>query len=422
MPHLKATSATTLDMPKAILTLNAGSSSIKFALYQLGGSTQRLLSHGVIEGIGGTPRFIARAPDATVLESYTWHRQEGSSHEELLQPLLAWITAHLDGESLTAVGHRIVHGGQSFHFPVYIDHAVLAALEKLIPLAPLHQSHNLAAVKAMVHLRPDLPQVACFDTAFHHEMPAVARRLPLPRTYVEAGMRRYGFHGISYEYLASRLRLLAPTLAKGRVIMAHLGNGASLCAMRHGRSVDTTMSFTALDGLMMGTRPGSIDAGAVLYLQQTCGLDAAAVERMLYQESGLLGVSGISNDMRALLESQDPRARDAIDLFVYRIVKEIGALTSVLGGLDALVFSAGIGEHAAPIRSEICDALAWLGVECDEVANDHHETLISTSRSVVRVLVIGTDEEAMIAAHTADLLREQSSPRMNDCLEDRRAS
>lgn len=393
-------------MPKAILTLNAGSSSIKFALYEQGASTQRLISRGEIEGIGEMPRFTARAPDASVLESYTGRHDAAITHEALPQPLLAWITSHLGDEALTAVGHRIVHGGQSYHQPLRIDESVLAELEKLAPLAPLHQPHNLAAVKAVRSLRPDLLQVACFDTAFHHDMPAVATRLPLPRSYA-ADMRRYGFHGISYEYLAGRLRVLAPTLAKGRVIMAHLGNGASLCAMHHGRSVDTTMSFTALDGLMMGTRCGSIDAGVVLYLQQACGLDAAAVEHMLYHECGLLGVSGISNDMRSLLESQDPRARDAIDLFVYRIAKEIGALASALGGLDALVFSAGIGEHAASIRSEVCDALSWLGVECDEVANDRHETLISTTHSTVRVLVIKTDEEAMIAAHTADFMREQ---------------
>lgn len=395
-------------MPKAILTLNAGSSSIKFALYELGNSAQHLISRGIIEGIGEQPRFTAYAPDGAVLERYAWQQRAACSHEELLQPLLSWITAHLGDEALVAVGHRIVHGGPFFHRPVPIDQSVLAQLEQLIALAPLHQPHNLAAVKAVANLRPELLQVACFDTAFHHDMPSVAQQLALPRHYAEAGMRRYGFHGISYEYLAGRLRLLAPTLAKGRVIMAHLGNGASLCAMRHGRSIDTSMSFTALDGLMMGTRCGNIDPGAVLYLQQTCGLDADAVAHLLYHECGLLGVSGLSNDMRSLLESEEPRAREAIDLFVYRLVQHIGALTAVLGGLDVLIFSAGIGEHAASIRSEVCDALAWLGVECDELANDRHETLISTSHSTVRVLVIGTDEEAMIAAHTAQLLHESS--------------
>lgn len=396
-------------MSKAILTLNAGSSSIKFALYEQGCGTQRMVSRGAIEGIGEAPCFTALAPDASVLESHAWASSAALAHEDLLQPLLAWITSHLGREALVAVGHRIVHGGASFHRPVHIDAAVLAELEKLMPLAPLHQPHSLAAVKAVASLRPGLPQVACFDTAFHHGMPDVATRLALPRSHAAAGVRRYGFHGLSYEYLAGRLRTLAPALAEGRVIMAHLGNGASLCAMHHGRSIDTTMGFSVLDGLMMGTRCGSLDPGVLLYLQQTGGLAVSDVEHMLYHESGLLGVSGISNDMRTLLDSRDPHAREAIDLFVYRIVKETGALTSALGGLDALVFSAGIGEHAAPVRAEVCEALAWLGVECDQVANERNQTLISTRRSAVRVFVIPTDEEAIIAAHTADAIKDFSS-------------
>lgn len=396
-------------MPNAILTLNAGSSSIKFALYGQGIRARHLVSRGAIEGIGDAPCFTARAPDATVLESQAWKSSAGLSHEDLLQPLLAWITSHLGGVALAGVGHRIVHGGASFHRPVRIDSAVLAELEKLAPLAPLHQPHNLAAVKAVGSLRPDLPQIACFDTAFHHGMPELAKRLALPRAYAAKGVRRYGFHGISYEYLAGQLRMLAPTLAKGRVIMAHLGNGASLCAMHHGCSIDTTMGFTVLDGLMMGTRCGSIDPGVVLYLQQGFGLSASAVEHMLYHESGLLGVSGVSHDMRTLLASGDPFAREAIDLFVYRVVKETGAMASALGGLDALVFSAGIGERAPAIRAEVCKALAWLGLECDPVANERNDTLISTRRSAVHIFVIPTDEEAMIAAHTADLVRDLSS-------------
>ncbi|HUB90263.1 MAG TPA: acetate/propionate family kinase [Dyella sp.] len=403
-------------MPKAILTLNAGSSSIKFALYEHALRSQRLISHGAIESIGGTPHFTARAMDGTVLERRAWQRRAAMSHEDLLQPLLSWITSHLGEEALTAVGHRIVHGGQLYHQPVRIDGTVLAELEKLVPLAPLHQPHNLAAIKAVSSLRPDLLQVACFDTAFHHDMPAVAARLPLPQSYVDSGVRRYGFHGISYEYLIGRLSALAPTLAKGRVIMAHLGNGASLCAMRHGKSIETTMSFTALDGLMMGTRCGSIDPGVVLYLQRERGLDPAKVEHMLYHECGLLGVSGISSDMRDLLKSQDSRASEAIELFVYRIVKEVGALTAALGGLDALVFSAGIGEHASPIRSKVCDALSWLGVEYDRAANDRHETVINTVHSAVHVLVIGTDEEALIAERTADVMRIPSQPRQTTSL------
>jgi len=397
-------------MPKAILTLNAGSSSIKFALYEYGISAQRLISHGAIDGIGTAPAFTARAPDDTVLDSYRWATGTQLNHEDLLKPLLAWVTSHLGEESLAAVGHRIVHGGSRFHRPVRIDDAVLAELEKLVPLAPLHQPHNLAAVKAIAGLRPNLLQVACFDTGFHHDMPPVATRLALPRTYTEEGVRRYGFHGLSYEYLIGRLRELAPVLATGRVIAAHLGNGASLCAMRNGCSVDTTMGFTALDGLVMGTRCGSIDPGALLYLQQAHGLSAADVEHMLYEQSGLLGVSGISNDMRVLEASKDPHAREAIELFVFRIVREIGALASSLGGLDALVFSAGIGEHMASIRAAVCERLAWLGIECDAAANARHETLISTSHSQVHVCVIATDEEAMIAAHTAHAMRDVATP------------
>jgi len=391
-------------MPKAILTLNAGSSSIKFALYECAPGRQRLVSRGAIEGIGTAPSFTARAPGGTVLEDYRWAAGMQLGHEDLLKSLLTWVTTHLGQESLVAVGHRIVHGGSGFHRPTRIDDSVLAALERLVPLAPLHQPHNIAAVRAIGSLRPDLLQVACFDTAFHHDMPPVATRLALPRTYAEEGVRRYGFHGLSYEYLIARLRELSPDLADGRVVAAHLGNGASLCAMRNGRGIDTSMGFTALDGLVMGTRCGSIDPGALLYLQQVHDLRAVDVEYMLYHESGLLGVSGISSDMRILQASEDPRAREAIELFVYRLVKELGALTSALGGLDALIFSAGIGEHMASVRAAVCERLAWLGIECDAVANARHDTLISTSRSLVRVFVIATDEEAMIAAHTAHAL------------------
>lgn len=391
-------------MNEAILALNAGSSSIKYALYEHGWSAQRLLSRGVIEGIGEAPRFTARSFDGAVIEERAWASRAAVSHEDMLEPLLAWVTSHLGDVTLAAVGHRVVHGGSSFRQPVRIDVPVLAQLERLVPLAPLHQPHHLAAMKAIGRLRPGLVQVACFDTAFHAGMPAVAASLGLPRAYAADGMRRYGFHGLSYEYLAGRLRDFAPALADGRVIMAHLGNGASLCAMHQGRSIDTTMGFSALDGLVMGTRCGSLDPGAVLHLLQSHGLTAAAIEHLLYQESGLLGVSGISGDVRTLLASDSRCAKEAIDLFVYRIVKEIGALASALGGLDALVFSAGIGEHAAGVRSAVCGALAWLGVACDEPANERHETLISTAHSAVRVFVIRTDEEAVIARHVAETL------------------
>jgi acetate kinase len=273
-----------------------------------------------------------------------------------------------------------------------------------VPLAPLHQPHNLAPIRILQRRLPDLPQVACFDTAFHRTMPEAAARIPIPRAFHDQGIRRYGFHGLSYEHVARRLAEIDPALSAGRVIAAHLGNGASLCAMRNGRSVDTTMGFTALDGLVMGTRCGSVDPGALLYLQQAHGLRAVDVEHMLYHESGLLGVSGISHDMRILQASADPHAKEAIELFVYRLIKEVGALTSVLGGLDALVFSAGIGEHSAGVRAAVCERLAWLGVECDAAANARHDSLISTSRSPVRVFVIATDEEAMLAEHTAHTL------------------
>jgi len=392
-----------------ILALNAGSSSIKFALHEHGLAAQRQILRGAIEGIGAEPRFTAWQPDGAIIDREAW-ADAAASHEQLLQPLLAWITARLGAAELAVVGHRVVHGGPSFGQPVRIDTPVMQELERLVPLAPLHQPHPLAAARAIARLRPGLMQVACFDTAFHRGMPAVAASLGLPRAYADDGMRRYGFHGLSYEYLAGRLREFAPELADGRVIMAHLGNGASLCAMRHGRSIDTTMGFSALDGLVMGSRCGSLDPGAVLHLLQARGLSVAAIEHLLYQESGLLGVSGISADMRALLASDSGHAREAIELFVYRIVKEIGALTSVAGGLDALVFSAGIGEHAASIRSAVCRALAWLGVECDESANGLHKMLISTARSAVRVFVIRTDEEAVIAAHAAGVLRASCPP------------
>ncbi|MFA6229284.1 MAG: acetate/propionate family kinase [Rhodanobacter sp.] len=388
-------------MSRAILSLNAGSSSIKFALFVVSqlGPVQRL-SHGQIEGIGSAPHFVARDADGHVLTEYRWPAGGTLAHEDLLAPLLTWITSHLGAESLAAVGHRIVHGGEKYIQPVRLTEPVIADLARLTPLAPLHQPHNLAAVQAMRKLRPGLPQVGCFDTAFHHSMSATATRLALPRTYADQGVRRYGFHGLSYEFIAGRLREQAPALAAGRVIAAHLGNGASLCGMHGGRSIDTTMGFTALDGLVMGTRCGSIDPGALLYLQQQHGMTAPELEHLLYNESGLLGVSGISNDMRTLLASEVPHAREAVDLFVFRIAREAGALISSLGGLDGLVFSAGIGEHAAAVRTAVCGRLAWLGIRLDEAANAADANLISTPDSRVQVRVIATDEEAMIATHT----------------------
>lgn len=389
-------------MPSAILAVNAGSSSIKFALFETG-ATLKLVSRGQVEGIGIAPHFIAKSPDGTTLHEQRWEaRAEPEQH--LLTALLGWIDRHLGAESLVGVGHRIVHGGADHVRPERVTPDLLRALDALTPLAPLHQPGNLAPIRTIADERPNLAQVACYDTAFHHDMPDVARCIALPRRFEAEGVRRYGFHGISYEFIAGALRDIAPNLAQGRVIVAHLGNGASLCAMKDGIGVDTTMGFTALDGLVMGTRTGTIDPGAILYLQQQHKLSAKQVEHMLYSESGLLGVSGISSDMRALLDSKASAARDAIDLFVFRIARETGALMSSLGGLDGFVFTAGIGENAAPIRAMVAQHLVWLGAKLDDAANSKGAGIISTKDSAVELRVIPTNEEEMIARHTRHVL------------------
>lgn len=381
-------------MADAILTLNAGSSSIKFALFEI--AKGRIVS-GEIEGIGTAPHFRAADASGTALAEKSWR---GETHEDFTAHLLDWAQMHLGGDRLAAVGHRIVHGGANFVAPVRLDDNAIAALERLSPLAPLHQPHNLNAVRAVARLRPGLLQIGCFDTAFHNTMPATTRRFALPRELEASGIRRYGFHGLSYEFIAGRLRDIAPRQAGGRIIVAHLGNGASLCALRDGRSVDTTMGLTALDGLAMGTRCGALDPGVLLYLMQERGMDAGALEDLLYRRSGLLGVSGISADMRALLASADSRAGEAINLFVFRIVREIGALAASLQGVDGLVFTAGIGENSAEIRRRVCVLAAWLGLSLDPAANTANAGLISAPGSGVTVWVIPTDEEAMIAKHT----------------------
>jgi len=392
-------------MTDAILTLNAGSSSIKFAVFEVAAEQDlRLTLKGQIEGIGTAPHMIARDPAGAVLMEKRWQGAADQSHEAFLGGLLDWIDAHLGEDQLVAVGHRVVHGGLEFAAPVILDQAILAALDLLCPLAPLHQPHNLAAIRAVSKVRPALPQIACFDTAFHRTQDAVATRIALNRELEAAGVRRYGFHGLSYEFVMGRLGELAPALAPGRVIMAHLGNGASLCGAGGGRSVDTTMSFTALDGLVMGTRCGSLDPGVILYLLQQRGMDAAAVEDLLYHRSGLLGMSGLSSDMRVLLDSADPNAREAVDLFVFRIAREAGAITSTLGGLDGFVFTAGIGENAPRVRAAVCARLAWHGIALDPEANAAGRGLISTPESRVQVWVIPTDEEAMIARHTLAMI------------------
>jgi acetate kinase len=390
----------------AILTINAGSSSLKFSLWHLAGSDDlQEAVRGEIERIGIAPRLAARTPaGATLLEKTFGSEGARLTHEALLQELFAQRAWGRGECRFAAVGHRVVHGGRAFVDPVVIDDAVMDRLSRLEPLAPLHQPHNLSAIRACTTLAPGVPQVACFDTAFHHTMDTVVRRLGLPRIYADAGVERYGFHGLSYEFIARRLRTIDPTVAEGRVIVAHLGNGASLCAMRDGRSVDTTMGFTTLDGLLMGTRPGTLDPGAVTYLMRQHAMTPAEVEDVLYHRSGLLGVSGASSDMRTLLASGEAHAREAVDLFVFRAAREIGGMAASLGGLDGLVFTAGIGENAPAIRTRICARCGWLGVHIDEHANRDGRQRIDAKTSRVATYVIATDEERMIAAHTAKRL------------------
>lgn len=391
----------------AIVSLNAGSSSIKFSLFALDGSgTPHLSAGGKIEKIGIAPTLRARTIDGETLIARDWPDGANLTHADLLGELFAWAKAHpLQSRDIIAVGHRVVHGGLTFGAPCLVNDAVLTALDALCPLAPLHQPHNLAAIRAIAKLSPGLSQVACFDTEFHRGMPEVAARLALPRALHDQGIRRYGFHGLSYEFIARSLRKIDPAIASGRVIAAHLGNGASLCAMRNGQSVDTTMGFTALDGLMMGTRCGALDPGVVLHLQTQLGMTAAQVQDLLYNQSGLLGVSGLSSDMRTLEESGTVDAEEAIDLFCWRVARELGGLVSALGGIDGLVFTAGIGENDSAVRQRIVQRLQWLGIALDDDANRAGAQRISSADSGVAVLVIPTDEEQMIALHTLNVLK-----------------
>jgi acetate kinase len=394
-------------MPDAVLTINAGSSSLKFSVYRVGEHDRLLLSaKGQVEGIGTSPHLIAEDAQGQILVDRRWPDEGGSGHAEFFRVIGAWLREHFaDGATLLAVGHRVVHGGVEYAAPLRVDPAVLAKLEALCALAPLHQPHNLAGIRAVAAVQPELPQVACFDTAFHRSHPELADWFALPRRLYDEGIRRYGFHGLSYEYIASALPEVAPEIAERRVVVAHLGSGASMCAMTAGRSTDSTMGFTALDGLPMGTRCGALDPGIVLYLNRAYGMDADAIERMLYHDCGLKGVSGISNDMRMLLASDDPRARQAIELFVWRICRELGALAAVQDGLDGLVFTAGIGERSAEIRERVCTRAAWLGIELDHAANRAGGPRISTAASQIAVYAIPTDEELMIARHTLAVLR-----------------
>ena len=392
-------------MSDAILVLNAGSSSIKFSMFpgHERPTRQGLICEGECEGIGHRIHFTAKDRSRTPLVDA--HLTESTTHEEALAALLDWIEGHFQNDELVAAGHRVVHGGSLYTAPVVIDATVAAELRRLIPLAPLHQPHNLAAIDELSRLHPALPQVACFDTAFHHTQSEVATAFALPRRLTDEGIRRYGFHGLSYEYIASVLPgVLGAAAADGRVVVAHLGSGASLCALRKRRSVATTMGFTALDGLVMSRRSGNIDPGVILYLMQEKGMTAEDVSHMLYNESGLLGVSGLSDDMRTLLASDDPLAKDAVDLFVYRFGRELGSMAAALGGIDALVFTAGIGEHAAEIRRRVCDDAAWLGVDLDQSANLGGRALITHQDSRTSAWVIPTDEDLMIARHVWTLL------------------
>jgi acetate kinase len=390
-------------MADAILVLNAGSSSLKFSVF-LNREPPELLLRGQIEGLFTQPHFVTRDPAGNAVGERTWEPGTNLGHSGAIEFLFGWGRGKLGGHRIVAAGHRVVHGGRKFTGPVLIDPGVMTALEAFVPLAPLHQPHNLGAIRAVAEHAPELPQVASFDTAIHLTQPAAAQAFALPRRYAEEGVLRYGFHGLSYEYIASVLPGTDARAAAGRTVVAHLGNGASMCAMKDGQSVTSTMSFTAVDGLPMGTRCGTLDPGVLLYLMDRHNLDARALEKLLYQESGLLGVSGISSDMRTLLTSPDPRAAEAVDLFVYCIGRELGSLAGALGGLDALVFTGGIGENAATIRARVCRDAAWLGLELDAAANDAHGPRISRAESRVSAWVIPTNEELMIAQHTRRLL------------------
>jgi acetate kinase len=382
--------------PALVGVVNAGSSSLKFALYE---GDARLPS-GQVEGIGVRPAMSAKDAAGEALPGLDLTRAPPATPADALLGLMPWLRDRLGGRAIAALGHRVVHGGPRHARPARVTPALLDELAGFSSLAPLHQPHNLAPIRAALAKAPELPQVACFDTAFHQTMPAVAQAFAIPYALAEKGVRRYGFHGLSYEYIASRLPDLAPEIAAGRVVVAHLGNGASLCALQAGHSIATTMGFSALDGLPMGTRCGELDPAVVLHLIQQEGMAPAAVEDLLYRRSGVLGLSGVSSDFRDLLASAEPRARFAIEVFVHRVARGIGSLAAALGGLDGIVFTAGVGENAAPIRAAVCEGCRWLGAELDPEINAVHGPRISRPGSRVAVHVIPTDENLMIARHT----------------------
>jgi acetate kinase len=388
---------------RAILTLNAGSSSIKFCVFRLeGGSLVRDL-RGQVAGLGTTPTLVIKRGDATLLDEKL--DESARTHGAALERVLDLVQHRLDGASIVGVGHRVVHGGLEYSAPMRVDEAVLARLDRYVPLAPLHQPHNLATIREAIERLPEVPEVACFDTAFHRTLPEVAQRFALPPRFAEAGVRRYGFHGLSYEYIASQLPAVDERAARGCTVVFHLGNGASMCALQAGHSVATTMGFTAVDGLPMGTRCGALDPGVVLFLMDELRMSPREIEKLIYHESGLLGMSGVSSDVRDLLASDNPDAALAIEVFTYRAARELGSLAAALGGLDAIVFTAGIGENQPQVRARICRQSGWLGLELDEAANSTHGPRISTPTSRVAAYVVPTDEESMIAQHVMRVLR-----------------
>jgi acetate kinase len=396
-------------MADFVAVLNAGSSSIKFSLFSEREGALQPSVRGQVEGLYTAPRFVAKSAEGKTVAEKSWEEGARLGHDGALEHIFGWVRAQFSGDRLAGVGHRVVHGGLDYTQPVRVDAAVIRALEKFVPLAPLHQPHNLTPIRILLERQPQLPQVACFDTSFHRTAPAVSQRFAVPAELHDEGVQRYGFHGLSYEYIASVLDRYDAKAAAGRTVVLHLGNGASMCALQAGRSVASTMGFTAVDGLPMGTRCGAIDPGVILYLLQQRGMDAEAVEKLIYSQSGLLGVSGISSDMRTLLASGDPRARLAIDLYVYRIRRELGSLAAALGGLDAIVFTAGIGEHAPAIREAVCRDAAWLCLELDAAANAAGGPRISAQGSRVSAWVLPTNEELMIARHTRRLIPATAS-------------
>jgi acetate kinase len=397
-------------MSDSILVLNAGSSSIKFSVQTpTGPDTVRMLAVGQIEGIGTHTHFIAKGADGAVLAETRWPDGTGpTNHDAALHVISEWLDGFLGDARVLAVGHRVVHGGADYSGPVAITPAVMAKLRELVPLAPLHQPHNLAPIEAVESRYPGVLQVACFDTSFHRGHSFAAEAFAIPYRFYEQGVRRYGFHGLSYEYVSRRLLEIAPDIAHGKVVVAHLGNGASMCAISDGASVESTMGFTALDGLAMGTRSGQLDPGVLLHLMGSLGMTVPEVTRLLYHESGLKGLSGISSDMRDLEQSADPHAAAAIDYFVYAIQKQVGALTAAMGGIDALVFTAGIGENSANVRRRVCDGMEWLGIELDGGANDSGADVISAPGSRTRVMIVRTSEETMIALHALEAMSAET--------------